>query len=473
MEIVDIIKMGINGEGIAYRNHKPIFVTGALPQEKVEIEITEENDRFAKAETISVLNKSKYRITPPCPYNDVCGACSLMILDHKEQCYQKKKLLEEALYKYANISRDLIRDVHTNDQFLGYRTQCKMPVQMSHDVLTTGLYTAGTNHFHPMETCPVQDEQLEKTRMQILKVLNEFHYPAFDFKTNKGIRYLVIRTIQGKSQCTLVTGKDILPTDLVQQLMKIEGMYGIFQSINTERKGTEIFGSSIRKLAGEKQISVDIGNITLNLSPRSFFQLNLEEAKELYQMAVSKIDPCDTLVEAYSGVGAMSLLASDKAKHVIGIESMSEAVINAIENAEMNHINNVDFICDDAANGLLEILKETKVNTLLADPSRTGMNDQMIRTILSSSIEKIIYVSCNPATLGKNIKDLSSQYHVVTVIPFDMFPNTPHIESITVLVRNGTKKQKRKYYHKKHGGRNEVRNARKSAPHSNTGNVRK
>ncbi len=468
METVEIIKMGINGEGIAYRNHKPIFVTGALPQEKVQIEITEENERYAKAVTKKVVQASKHRVAPACAYADVCGACSLMILSHEEQCFQKKKLLEEALYKYASVRRELIRDVHSNHETLGYRTQCKMPVQTSHDVLTTGLYTAGTNHFHPMDRCIVQDEQLEQTRMAILDVFNKHHYPSFDVRTNVGLRYLVLRTIGDKTQCTLITGRDQIPMDLVKELMNIPGMVSIHQSINTERKGTDIFGSRITKLAGENQIDVVIDNISLQLSPRSFFQLNVEEAKELYRLAVSKVDPCDTLVEAYCGVGAMSLLAANKAKHVIGIEAMQEAVINAMENAHKNQIDNVDFVCMDAAKGLKEVLEEENVNTLLADPSRLGMDDAMIETILSSNIEKIVYVSCNPATLGKNIKALSSQYHVVTVIPFDMFPNTPHVESITVLVRNGTKSPKKK---RRGGKKNAVRNQRKPSSHSNTRNV--
>ena len=152
-------------------------------------------------------------------------------------------------------------------------------------------------------------------------------------------------------------------------------------------------------------------------------------------MAVSKIDPCDTLVEAYCGIGAMSLMAHAKAKKIYGIESIPDAVENAALNAKNNAIENAEFLCADAAQGLDQIAATTKVDTILADPPRSGMDDAMIASILKAAPKKIIYVSCNPATLARNLKELKRKYHVVTVIPYDLFPHTPLVESITVLER--------------------------------------
>ena len=456
MTTVKIVKMGINGEGIAYIDHRPVFVEGAFPGETAEIEITFETERYAKARTVSIKEASPDRRKPTCPYTDTCGACALAAMEHDAQCRFKKQLLEEALYKYGNVSRDLIRDVHSNHIEYGYRTQCKMPVQMSHGKLTTGLYTAGTNHFHPFDDCIIQDPQLEKARNAVLRVLNAAHVQAYDQETKSGIRYLVLRTLHGKTQCTLITGRDRITEPVIKGIMKIDGMASLFQSINTDRKGVDIFGRNIKKLAGEDTIDVKLNDITLSLSPRSFFQLNTEEAIDLYEMAIAKIDPCDTLVEAYCGVGAMSLLAKDKAKHIIGIESIPEAVENAAANALRNDIHNVSFLCADAAEGLRDVLCKGKVDTLLVDPPRTGMSDMMLDVILSSDIRKIVYVSCNPATLARNLKTLKRDYQVVTVIPFDLFPNTPHIEAIAVLQRNGTfakKRSTRKKYGKKNRNR--------------------
>ena len=201
-------------------------------------------------------------------------------------------------------------------------------------------------------------------------------------------------------------------------------------------------------------MTVHLKDIDLQLSPDSFFQLNKPQAERLYELAIQKIDPCDSLVEAYCGVGAMSIMAADKAKSVIGIESVEAAVNNAEANALLNHVDDhVRFLCKDASEGMQYVLSRKNVDVLLADPPRSGMDEAMINTILSSSIRKIVYISCNPATLGKNIKDLKKEYDVRTVIPFDMFPGTPHIESITVLERRGMKMprvEKKKRIRNKH-----------------------
>lgn len=453
MEKVKIVKMGINGEGIAYVNHKPVFVKGAFPDETAEIEITEGNERYTKAIATNILIESKDRRKPLCPHAETCGACALSAMDHKAQCHWKKELLVEALEKYGNVSRDLVREVHSDHRERGYRTQCKMPVQTSNGHLASGLYEAGTNHFQPIESCIVQDEQLEKTRLAILNILERAGFPAYNPKTKSGLRYIVVRTLNGKSQCTLITGKDIIKEEVIEKIMQIDGVISLFQSINTMRNATDIFGSACRKLAGEDYLTIEMNNIHLSLSPRAFFQLNAKQAEELYRMAVNKIDPCNTLVEAYCGVGAMSLMAHDKAETIIGIESIEDAVKNARYNAERNNIGNAHFICHDAADGLKEILAEREVDALLVDPPRSGMDARMLETILSSTIKKIIYISCNPATLAKNLKVLKKDYQVVTVIPFDLFPDTPHIEAIAVLQRNGTfskkKSRRRKYKRKK------------------------
>jgi 23S rRNA (uracil-5-)-methyltransferase RumA len=182
-------------------------------------------------------------------------------------------------------------------------------------------------------------------------------------------------------------------------------------------------------------MQISFGNILLNLAPQSFFQLNVSQALQLYQTAVGKIDPCKVMVEAYCGIGAMSLMAADKAEKIYGIEVVPDAIANAKDNAALNHISNCEFICRDAAEGLREIAAKENVDILLADPPRSGMDDAMLDAILAAKPKKIIYISCNPATLAKNLKDLKHDYHVVTIIPFDMFPQTPQIESITVLER--------------------------------------
>lgn len=428
-------KIGINGEGIGYVDHKPVFCDGVLPGETAEVEITDQKRNYAKAELKKITWYSKDRVKTVYPYYIEEG-CPLMIMKYEKQLEYKKQLLTEAIYKYAHVRAHFVRDIHPSVPSIGYRSQCKLPVQASNRVLTTGMYVPGSNHYHPIDHSIIHTEELEKVRIQVLEYLNNAHIHDYDEKMQKGLRYLVIRAINGKSQVTFVTGKNRLPEKLIEDVMSIPGMTGVYQSINTDPKTPLIFGSSLETLAGEAGMPVTIGDITLTLSPESFFQLNVPQAEELYKTAVSKIDKCNTLVEAYCGVGAMSLMAHKKAKHIIGIESVPKAIHNAKLNAENNNIKNCDFWCMDAAEGLYKAASRSEIDTLLVDPPRSGMDEKMIEAILKVKPKKIIYISCSPSTLGKNLNDLKHQYHPVTIIPFDLFPHTPHVESITVLDRD-------------------------------------
>lgn len=432
-------KMGINGEGIGYIDHKPVFCDGVLPYEEAEIDIIEQKKNYAKAQLKKITWFSKERIKTDYAYY-VEEGCPLFIMKYEAQLKYKKQILEETLLKYGNVKSHFVRDFHPSPITLGYRSQCKLPVQESRGHVVTGMYVPGTNHFHPIKRSLIQSEALENARIQIMKLVDHSHLHAYDAKQEKGLRYLVLRVIDGSMQCTLVTGKDKVHKELVEDIMKIDGMCGLFQSINTDPKAVSIFGSKIHKLAGEDTMQVKLHDISLHLAPESFFQLNVQQAQDMYQTAVSKIDKCNTLVEAYCGVGAMSLLAHKKAKHIIGIESVESAVNNANENAKLNGIDNATFICEDAAIGIQKIAQERTIDTLLVDPPRSGMDEAMLEAIEKALPKKIIYISCNPATLAKNLKILKHNYHVATIIPYDLFPHTPHIETITVLERDNYKK---------------------------------
>ena len=432
---IKTVKMGINGEGIGYINKKPVFIEGALPEELVEVEILEETNSFCRAKAISIIEPSPDRIRSECRYQNDCGGCPLMTMRYKSQLEYKKTLLEEALYKYGGVKRDLVREARSSEYVTGYRSSLKLPCQNSNMRLATGMYFKGTNHFQPIHECLVHHPDLEDARKQVIEALNKARMQAYDAKSMRGLRYIVMRIGDDGIQCTLVTGKGRIPSMAVKQIMRIKGIRSLFHSVNTTRGGVELFGTMPKKIAGEDVIHVELGEISLALSPDAFFQMNIEQARELYKMAVSKVDPCNAVVEAYCGAGAMSLMASPKANHVYGIESVQSAVDNANANAASDNIKNVTFMCDDAADGLYKAARLDGVDCLIVDPPRSGMDDKMLEAILHILPKKIIYVSCNPATLGKNIAVLKKEYKIVSVIPFDMFPNTPLIESITVMER--------------------------------------
>ena len=431
---IKIEKIGINGEGIGYYRRIPIFCDGALPEEIINVKLPTTEAKYYRVKEYTIISPSPLRVKPICPYQKECGGCGLMHMNLEAQKKWKRELLVEALWKYGHVKDHFIRDMKDAKNSLHYRNACKLPVQEVNGKIVTGMFQPNSNHFIPIETCMIHTKELEDLRKQLLHILNKHSFPAFNPKSKNGLRYLVLRTLSNESQCTLVTGKDTISKELIDDLMNIPTLVSLSQSIQTDKHAHEIFGKKIQLLAGKETISFMINGISLELSADSFFQLNTEQASKLYDMAVQKIDTCDTLVEAYCGIGAMSILASSKAKHIIGIEY----VPNAIENAKRNALKNetqIEFIVGDAAKQLKKICKERKVDALLVDPPRSGLDDAFIETVLENEIKRIVYVSCNPATLGKNLKLLKQKYQVRTVIPFDLFPNTPQVESITVLER--------------------------------------
>lgn len=431
-----IEKIGINGEGIAYYQHKPVFVEELIPGDIADITLEKQGDRFYRGTCKKLLQRSSFYQKPICPLQKECGGCAMMHMVDDAQNEWKRKLLIEAVYKYGNVKEHFVRDMHSSEKTLGYRSACKLPVQEHNGKLVTGMYKIGTNHFVPIEDCLVHHPALETFRKQILNVLNRHQLSAYSPKTKQGLRYLVLRHIQGHGQCTLVTGNDNITTKLIDELMSIPTMEGLFQSIQTNKKTHEVFGPTTKLLAGNATIRFEMLGIPLYLSPTSFFQLNIEQAEKLYAMAIQKLDTCSSLVEAYCGVGAMSLLAHKKAKHILGIEYVPEAIQNAKQSALELHLDKqIQFVAGEAAKELQHYLQHHTVDALLVDPPRSGLDDKMIQTILSSNIHRIIYISCNPATLGKNLKQLKRAYQVRTIIPFDLFPNTPQVESLTVLER--------------------------------------
>jgi len=443
---VKITKPGINGEGIAFMNNKPVFIPGAFVNETVRIELTEETDRYARAKLLSVLKPCDGRLADRCPSKG-CESCPWIDLNYDEQLLYKRQLLCEAVWKYGHVAAAFVREIRPSAQVFGWRSALKLPVAEKNGQAVSGMYKQGTNHFAEITDCPVHDQKLETIRKTAMAVIREEKFPAFD--GTHGLRTLVMRRIDEKIQIALITGKDEISESLIHKLSLLPEVVSIVQSVNTEKNSVNLFGSASAVLYGSPYLDIHFCGFDIRLSAESFFQLNLSQAANLYRMAVSKIDPCGILAEAYCGVGVMSILAKDKARKVFGIESVPQAIENARANAAANRVPNLTFLCEDAAAGLRKISEEYDIDTLLADPPRSGMDDAMIEAILASKIKKIVYISCNPATLGKNIKALKKAFTLQTIIPFDMFPNTPHVESIAVLTRVGTSDRTIRKKHRK------------------------
>lgn len=431
---VEIIKTGINGEGIAYINRTPVFVPHALIGEIVEIDIVDKQKRYMYGRLKRILKRSPKRVQPKCRIQARCGGCSLMIADYQMQLEAKQSLLRQSLIKYAQINPKLIQPIIPSEDQFGYRNQCKLPCAMVDGYLTTGMYMANSNYFEPVEHCVIHESGLERIRSAMVEVLNRFRLRAYDCHSKQGIRTIIIRGFGDAYQACIVSGEEALSKACIAALMDIEGLVSLWQSYHTVKKTADMFGKKMIHLGGARQLHIKFDHLDLKLSPRSFFQLNTKQAQCLYRTVSSMVgDDNGLIVEAYSGIGAISLYLKDKAKEIIGIEEVKDAVVNANENALLNGAEHVSFLCADAADKLTYLSKKRDIDTLIVDPPRSGLDDAMLYCILKSKIKRIVYVSCNPATLGKNLAVLRERYEVKAVQPVDMFPQTQHVETVVML----------------------------------------
>ena len=426
--------MGINGEGIGYDHGVPVFIPGALMHETVDVKITQEKEKYKTAKLIRVIRKSKDRVEPECRYCDSCRACTLMHLKYERQLNYKKQTLKQALKKYADI--DMPVSIIKNDNIYHYRNKFKLPFGMEKGKIVTGMYESERGRFVPIEDCIIHEEVLEKVRKQILEIMNKYKLKAYNERTREGYRSVIMRTFNNKIALVFVVGDNTDLEPMLSDLTRIEEVSSIYYSVNTNKKYINALENDLVHVFGKNCLNARINGLKLVFTPKSFFQLNTRQAEVLYDEAVSLIDENDEeVLEAYCGVGVMSLMAARKAKHVTGVEIVPDAIDNAKKNARYNKIDNVDFVVGDSGSVMEEISKEKQLDCLIVDPPRTGLDEKMINSILNSNAKKLIYVSCNPSTLAKNLNVLKEYYNIESIRAIDVFSNTEHVETIVYLAR--------------------------------------
>ena len=429
---MEIKKTGINGEGIGYLNRKPVFVTGCFAGETAEVKITDDRGKYLRGRAEKIIVRSPHRTGSICPYYQDCGSCPFIDLKYRAQLKYKEEILQETLQKYCDV-KIKCEHIVPSEQY-GYRNKINLPVAADKKgKLHNAMYRAGSNIPVQIDECPLHEEELERVRKAVLKALNRASMTAYQHSSKSGIRQLIIRGFE-EFQVVLITGTDVISEKLINDIMSIDKVVSLWQGINIQKNPVNMMPDKITLLSGKPEINTEICGYQVSLHPQAFFQLNRNQAVNIYEKVNELINEKVSLaVEAYCGIGVMSMMIHDKAEEVIGVEIDARAVESARNNVRANGIDNVSFRCNDAGSELIKLSRKRKIDLLIADPPRTGMSENFIQCLLKSPVRKIIYVSCNPATLARNIKELSGKYEVERIIPYDMFPNTPHIEAITVL----------------------------------------
>lgn len=440
--LITIKRLGINGEGIGYYKRLAVFVDGVLPPEQVVVKITAVNRGHAIGEAIRVKVKADKRVKPFCPHFGVCGGCQIQHIAYNEQLNLKSEMLAQTFERYSglDLSKVKFNDMIGMDDNKHYRFKAQMPVRNGKQGVVTGLYKKESNDLVDISDCPVQDENINRVNQKITEICDSYEIFAFDPLTMRGLlRYVVVRasSFSHEIQVTLVvTIYNKALKDAAQDIIKIPGVVSVGISKNRDVKNHEIFGDEVEILEGETTITEGIGDVRYALKPKAFYQLNPKQAIKLYEEIKRHLDFSvdKVIVDAYAGSGAISLFLAPFAEKILGIDISKESIYSAKHNIKLNKVENVTFeegsvekvLSDYYSNGFAP-------NTIIFDPPRSGLDEATLKLLLTHKVDKLIYVSCNPSTLAKNLKTLSRGYDLVEVTPFDMFPHTAHIESINVL----------------------------------------
>ncbi len=431
---ITITSMGSNGEGVGHHEGRPVFIEGALPGESVLVESTIQKKKYLKAKIVKILKESPERTKAPCPYFSVCGGCQLMHLSDSGQLTMKRQRVVDALERIGGLKGIEVAPTLASRETLHYRNKVQLPLSPNGKL---GLYARGTHRVVEVERCLIHCDQGEALLKEVRKAIRESKITPYNEQTGRGeLRHVLIRSAisTGESLLLFVTtgkGKEKFKR-LAEQLLPLSSsLKGVYLCIN-KRRDNVILSHDYHHLVGEKRITETINDLHFSVSPASFFQVNPKQAEQLYATALefAELKSGDILLDAYCGVGTLALLAASKVKEVIGVEVVPEAIVDAKANAKRNGVQNATFHCA-ATEKALELFE--KVDVVLINPPRKGCDEKVIDALLTKEPKRIVYVSCDPATLARDLKRLSTGYNVIKVQPVDMFPQTSHVETVVLL----------------------------------------
>ena len=437
-----IKRLGINGEGVGYFKRGVVFVPGALPGEEIVAEATKVHPKFAEARVKRIRKASQHRVTPQCPIYDQCGGCQIQHLDYAQQLKEKRDIVKQAFEKYMPSKNLSIKDTIGMDNPWNYRNKSQFQVGTKDGQIIAGLYGINSHDLIDIPNCIVQHPFSNEITVTVKEAMQQLGIPAYDEKKKSGIvRTVIVRTgfATGEVQVVIVTISEKLPkkNQLIPMILeKHPEVKSIVQNVNNKNTSL-IFGDKTIQLAGEEVINESLGELSYELSARTFFQLNPAQTVKLYNEAkkAAALTGKENVVDAYCGVGTIGLWLSDEAKEVRGMDIIPESIEDAKKNAKRHGKTNVKFEVGKAEDVMPKWigLEGWRPDVLVVDPPRTGCDQKLINTILNSMPKRIVYVSCNPSTLAKDIKQLSKLYRVNYIQPVDMFPHTAHCEAVALL----------------------------------------
>ncbi|MDM0460858.1 23S rRNA (uracil(1939)-C(5))-methyltransferase RlmD [Clostridium perfringens] len=446
--IFDIISQGYEGEGIAKIDNKyPIFIEGALKGEKVKVRIVKVNKNFAYGKLMEVLEASEERVNPPCAIYKRCGGCKLQHASYKAQLDFKWDRVKDCVSKIGKLDPSIVKYPLGMENPWRYRNKVQLPIGLINGEVKIGFFAPRSHDIIDMESCLIQDEIGDKVVKLTREWIEKFNIRPYNVDgeyDEKGIvRHIMIRRgfTTNEVMVVLVTNGEKLPhkEEFVDLMVKnIPGIKSVIQNINS-KKTNVILGLESKTLWGEDTISDYIGDFRFNISPLSFFQVNPTQTEVLYGKALeyANLTGNEEVFDAYCGTGTITLFLSQKAKKVYGVEIIPQAIDNAWINAKENKVENVEFFVGESEVVIPDLInKGVKADVVVVDPPRKGCDKKLLDAITNIDAKKIVYVSCDPSTLGRDLQVLEENgYKTLEVQPVDMFPNTSHVENVAKLTK--------------------------------------
>ncbi|MGA4721627.1 23S rRNA (uracil(1939)-C(5))-methyltransferase RlmD [Fictibacillus nanhaiensis] len=440
-----IKRLGINGEGIGFHQRQVVFVPGGIPGEEMSVIITKVYPNRAEAKIKKVFKKSKDRVTPPCPIYETCGGCQIQHMSYAAQLREKRDIVVQAFERYTKIHRDKlnVRKTIGMDEPWAYRNKSQFQVGKIDDTVIAGLYSSNSHKLINIDHCLVQHEDTNIVTNKVKQIIRDLNLPIYDERKQTGsIRTIVVRTAfrTDEIQLVIVTAtnevpkKEIFVAEIKKRLPQVTSFV---QNVN-EEKTSLVFGEQTEGIFGKDTITEHLGDLRFELSARAFFQLNPEQTVNLYNEVKrqANLTGNEKVVDAYCGSGTIGMWLANGAEEVRGMDIVKESIMDARKNAEKHQIKNAYYETGKAEKLLPKWVKEGwEPDVVVVDPPRTGCDPVFLDTIIKTKPKKMVYVSCNPSTLAKDVHMLiSNGYIVEQITPVDMFPQTSQVEAVCTLV---------------------------------------
>ena len=440
--IVEIVDTGYKGEGIAKIDDFAIFIPNAIKGEKMKIKIIKVLTSYAFGKIIEIIEPSKNRLESDCSTYKRCGGCNLRHVKYDETLKIKQNLVQSLVNKTLKNKIKVKETIGMENPYY-YRNKAQFPIgKDKENNVVMGVFANRTHEIIPIEECFIQNKEIQKLSKFILEFVKENDISVYDETSRKGLIRHIVTKIGIKTNeimCIIVINGKEIPKEkelTMQIIKKFPNVKTIVKNINTKNTNV-IMGEKNEKIYGDGYIEEKLGEYTFKISPHSFYQVNPVQAEKLYSIGVeaANINKEDVVFDLYCGIGTISLFMAKYAKKVYGVEIVEEAIKDAKENAKINNIKNTEFIAGDTQLILDDLINNKKIipNVVMVDPPRKGLDNRSVENILKIMPNRFVYISCNPATLVRDLAKFEEMYEIKSIQPVDMFPFTSHVECVAVL----------------------------------------